>query len=701
MLTDDEVLLEALAHRSSAGEVSAQLGESAWAGYALNGSNSLVSLRARIRLLEEDPPVAELTGDLLGVNENAVNPGTRRTALRAAVRSGTAGSLAVRSRVEALLARADAETAPVEHALLSGLLAQWWWRSCVALEEATDAAAADWQAAEAAALAAAQLLRRRGVSLDPSLEIDMWRTAADAAQRTVPAADRERVELERLLAAVLAAAELMTTVSTTTTRAVHARRFAPLFARAAALAARLGDHAAADTVMEAARRDRVGLILAEIARNPDVDVAIRSAALAVSQASAHTPTEPEHAAPEEEEGATNAPATSAEEGGARGLDTRSAAIATDRVGAVRGVEQVLGPLGALCDAGRLSEATGAALLDALAGTGTTAVLSLLPLAGADTDAEVPVLRRLTWQAPGEEVREHLDLVTVHPDILGLAAGGHAMFAVLADITGELLPPPLLALLATADETAPVRLAVVPTGFFHVPFDALNLDSVVPGARLLDRAAVSLHGSLTSALALLRLERDPSLTPSVAVYDEALTHALSEYEGLLQYFPGVERVPDADGLHDRLATRHPRAAVYSLLVMGVHGVTDATGWAQAKRMPDGSVITAAQVFSWTVPRLCVLASCHSAITTADGVELGGFPLALMLRGATTVVGGLYDIDDGSTAHIMVGFWQRLAGGLPPVRALREAKLAWLVEDSSRRRDAKLWAGLVAYGATAGG
>ncbi|MFV3114650.1 CHAT domain-containing protein, partial [Gordonia amicalis] len=84
-----------------------------------------------------------------------------------------------------------------------------------------------------------------------------------------------------------------------------------------------------------------------------------------------------------------------------------------------------------------------------------------------------------------------------------------------------------------------------------------------------------------------------------------------------------------------------------------------------------------------------------ITTADGVELAGFPLALMLRGAVTVIGGLYNINDASTTAIMSHFWAHYATGTPALIALHGAKRHWL--HTHPHADHRLWAGLIAYGA----
>lgn len=61
---------------------------------------------------------------------------------------------------------------------------------------------------------------------------------------------------------------------------------------------------------------------------------------------------------------------------------------------------------------------------------------------------------------------------------------------------------------------------------------------------------------------------------------------------------------------------------------------------------------------------------STMESRGGIELSGFPLTMFARGADTVIGSLYDIEDESTAQIMCEFWPRLAAGHDPVLALQQ-------------------------------
>ncbi|RIJ78002.1 CHAT domain-containing protein [Nakamurella silvestris] len=665
-----------------------RVAEDAWRTFVVNGVHSVRMMRARLVMLSGDADAAWATSEFLAVNELALRHGTRSNALCDAVRLGEAGSPVVLARLESRIEETDPELSPAMYAKYLGWLAEWHLRRHVELHDKPDGgeAADRLRLMEGAAMAALGVLRPSGVSLDPAAEAAAWQAAAVAA-RTVGAG--QAVELDRLLGVVRCAAEVMITISTAYDRGVTAARFGPFFSRAVQLAVELGDHASTDLIMEAARRDRVGLLLAELTRNPDVGDRRRSAALAIKESGSSVPAEPDSRRPEGEPGPP-APTD---------IRTRSAAIVVDREQAVRDAESVFGVLGALCDPRFLDDITAALLLRGRRTRAqATAVLQFLPttapaLTAGRGEETVTVYRRLTWTTSEGGEREYLDQVEVSPDLVHALPGSAESFAWRTDFAAGLLPAPLLELLGAGAVGDPLRLLIVPTGFFHVPFDALPLAS---GLHLIDRAVVSLHGSLTSALSLMEAEVGAAVTPGVAVYDTRLAHTGAELAALMAHLIDVHEVSGAREL--ALELRPGRVLPPSLLAMGLHGSRDDTGWGQTKTMPNDTTVNAAQALGWDAPNLCVMGSCHSSITTPDGVELGGFPLALMLGGATTVIGGLYAIDDAATSQIMIRFWELLAAGTAPINALREAKLRWLADTPGHRKRPRLWAGLTVYGAS---
>ena len=88
----------------------------------------------------------------------------------------------------------------------------------------------------------------------------------------------------------------------------------------------------------------------------------------------------------------------------------------------------------------------------------------------------------------------------------------------------------------------------------------------------------------------------------------------------------------------------------------------------------------------------ISACRSAGERAySGEGLVGFAWAFLRAGSRRVVAGLWDVDDRSTATLMDRFYEGIAAGEPPARALRDAKLA-LMKSERQLRQAVLLGGV---------
>ena len=76
-------------------------------------------------------------------------------------------------------------------------------------------------------------------------------------------------------------------------------------------------------------------------------------------------------------------------------------------------------------------------------------------------------------------------------------------------------------------------------------------------------------------------------------------------------------------------------------------------------------------------LVALSACRSAgAKTYSGEGQVGLSWAFLRAGARSVVAGLWDVTDRSTALLMADFYDQLAHNIPPAEALRHAKLTLL-------------------------
>lgn len=375
------------------------------------------------------------------------------------------------------------------------------------------------------------------------------------------------------------------------------------------------------------------------------------------------------------------------------------ALDEQRREAIARAEAAFGPLSVQADPAH--DAVGAAQLVSrfMHGRRITAVLQVLVdpagfLADGTSSPGLTVTRRLTYTRGNGTVVEHISaacLPNLHPHNLDVSDPGYWQRS--AKLASALLPTELADVLLDNPYEAPPRLLIVATGASQVAFDGLPLTSR-PTPVLAQVAATVRLGSLATAAYFADATPHPT-NGTVSIYDTVqLSHTKAELSELREHQRPVQNVASRAQLEELLAG--DPAQLPTLLAMGVHGTADEEGWGQLKLLPDGSILSTADVLNWTVPQLCVLASCHSALRERDDGNQAGFPIAMMLRGAHTVIGTLLAVPDAATSEVMQRFWRELAAKNSPVDALFLARAAWLTDEPERLRDRRAWAGLLAYG-----
>lgn len=670
--------------------------EKAWSDIAGNGR---IAIDHRLLMLDA---MDNLAGDPLEVGRRMVDfsrdwrrvAGRRRSAL-AAVEWGAAGDHVVLDRLLEL--RADAP--PVDAAYLDLGIANWHLKTGNHQQSQgeTLAAVESWRSAArlaAAATAGLAVDRPTGppILLNAQNYIESLQVRADALRRLRdtghPEGATEHDELAVRVASLPAIAQRLTASASPLQRATIDRLYSAWLSDTANLAVQLNDYNTADEVMEVARRDLVGTVLYALSTQPDTPEQIADLARHLIANLNAKITDPD-AAESDPPDITTDPDTGVR--GARVMDQLTSTL--DVVG------EVLGPVAkTLFDPRTVLDSTGNAALEALQTDDTAgAVLSLWLQPGGDKPR---VLRRLTWRStPGEETQEYLDTVTAPSWLPSYDIGDDPalFFARLDTLTRHLLPAPLIELLQAADPDHPINLVVIPTGLLVVPFAALPITS---DYRLIDLAVVSTAQSLR-AITTLVAGRSPTddLVESfdIGIYDTIhLIHTQAEWNELHKHRPGVRPISTLKEADDAFAdpARRGRIGVFAL---AVHGQQGTDGWSQIKQLPSGENLTTGHVLQWYIPRLVVGASCNTDIRTDAGGELGGFPLAFQLRGATTIIGSLHYIDDQATGQIMGLFYAASAAGLSPAAALRQAQRTWIAANRTTRLPAlEHWAYLLTYG-----
>jgi CHAT domain-containing protein len=123
------------------------------------------------------------------------------------------------------------------------------------------------------------------------------------------------------------------------------------------------------------------------------------------------------------------------------------------------------------------------------------------------------------------------------------------------------------------------------------------------------------------------------------------------------------------------------------------------WRSALLFSSGS-LTAREIVEvkGVIADLVVLAACSTGGGGNTAVE--GSPVlahAFLIAGVPTVIATLWDVEDGDTGPLMLALHQRLALGMAPATALREAQLAMLHDRRAENREPSQWAAFEVFGA----
>ena len=270
--------------------------------------------------------------------------------------------------------------------------------------------------------------------------------------------------------------------------------------------------------------------------------------------------------------------------------------------------------------------------------------------------------------------------------------GRAELRAIEERLSRLLLGPVASRLAGAR-----RLLVVPDGALHALAFAALPDPREPARRLIEALPVA-HQVSASVHAELRRRAAPAATSRVAVFADPATAAAApaRFRRELGRLPATRREAAqvgavfGDRAHlflDAAATEavaRREMASASLAHFACHAVVD-----EALPLDSALLLSPADgdeglLQAWEIAEqvrlgadLVVLSACETARGGDRGGEgILGLVRALQVAGARSVVASLWRVDDESAAELMARFYTRLAGGLPPDEALRQAQLELL-------------------------
>lgn len=283
---------------------------------------------------------------------------------------------------------------------------------------------------------------------------------------------------------------------------------------------------------------------------------------------------------------------------------------------------------------------------------------------------------------------------------GLARGLPSTSA--ADPELALLHRRLVAPLADWLPDDPDRLVyVVPhDALFLLPFAALR-DAA--GRRLIERHQIASipSASVLAALADRRAARGPRSERRIAwlgVGDpapppdsglERLPWAEGEVRGIAGRFPDGSLLVGDDATEAAFRRAASRPAILHFAGHGMISDEEPLGSALVLAVGEGEDgwLRTPEVFTLDLAAdLVVLSGCSTGLGKLTGDGIVGLARGFLFAGASALLVSQWDVSDRATAELMEVFYEGLGRGLPPARALREARLVLL----ERYRHPFLWA-----------
>lgn len=223
-----------------------------------------------------------------------------------------------------------------------------------------------------------------------------------------------------------------------------------------------------------------------------------------------------------------------------------------------------------------------------------------------------------------------------------------------------------------------RLLILPhRHLFHVPFASLYNDQqqryLVETWQLQQAPSATIWAYCRQRAAG---EKPPLLLgyPGVRGQADYLEAVSGEVEDLARLWPRATVL-----LHEAATRAHFWDAAPGCAIIHLAGhiyYDDADPLASGMPLADGRWLRASDLYlryGQLAGATVVLSGCESARVELAGSDVLGLTSAFLYAGATTLVAGLWKVDDAATAVLMQAFYQALSQGQPVAQALQSAQL----------------------------
>jgi len=249
-----------------------------------------------------------------------------------------------------------------------------------------------------------------------------------------------------------------------------------------------------------------------------------------------------------------------------------------------------------------------------------------------------------------------------------------------------------------------RLVILPDGKLnYLPFELLQTAPTTERKAyasipfLLKKYAISYAQAVPAIFPSIRRQQQDTYLGFAPSYDVQggrsftnLTFNAGEIQQAADFWDGTAFL-QAKASKSQFEAQAPTAGILHLAMHAM--LNDSSPQYSYLQFTDAPLYTYELYSQPLAAQLAVLSACNTGIgKLIEGEGVISLARAFQYAGCPSVAMSLWPVDDQTTAHLMLDFFQQLQAGLPKDEALRAAKLAYLDQAEPALAHPFYWAGI---------
>lgn len=221
-------------------------------------------------------------------------------------------------------------------------------------------------------------------------------------------------------------------------------------------------------------------------------------------------------------------------------------------------------------------------------------------------------------------------------------------------------------------------------------------AIAPSLQDLVKSGLNINSGAVSKVSSALLVGNPSFDQALFSGLADLSGAEAELQEVGSFFPRFLALAPQEATKPRLLAELDRFEVFAFAGHAVSNTNRPSRsylvLAPSQEPPDAGLLFAEDIAEkrFHTLRLVVLSACTSVgPRSSRSAGLAGMARPFLKAGVRTVVGSLWEIDDGATTGFLPIFYRSLASGEPAAFALRQAQLGVLRNADGSLRDVAFW------------